>query len=136
MQWSAAPHAGFSPAGTPATWLPVHPGYRLHNVETELNDPGSRLAFYRRLLRLRRSSPALHSGSIEVLPLNDQVISYRRSHPDDEPFVIAANLSDEAAAHSLEGQVVTGTDHLREGRVFSGQLGPWEAVVVRPARDF
>ena len=133
MQWSEAPHAGFSPGGTPATWLPVHPGYPRANVETERKDPASRLALYRRLLRLRRSHPSLHSGAIEVFPLNEQVISYRRSHPAGEPFVIAVNLSDDSATHALEGEVAAGTDHLQEGRPYSGKLGPWEAVVVRPA---
>ena len=130
MQWSAAPDAGFSPPGTESTWLPVHPDYEHHNVATESGDPRSRLAVYRRLLRLRRLHPALHSGDIEVLSSTDGVIAYRRSHPQGQAFVIAANLSDKSAEHRIEGEIVAGTNHSREASVFDGHLAPWEAVVV------
>jgi len=133
MQWSAATHSGFSSPDTPSTWLPVHPDHVRHNVEMELGEPGSRLELYRRLLRLRRAQPALHGGAIEVLPSAAGVLSYRRSHPGGDSFVIVANLLETPARHDLEGKVVVGTDYQREGRTFAGELGPWEAVVLRPA---
>jgi len=130
MQWSSATHAGFSSPDTPSTWLPVHGEYAASNVETELKDPASRLGLYRRLLRLRRAYPALHSGAVEVLPSARQVLAFRRSHPGDASFVVAANLSDTPARHETEGEVMAGTDHHREGHAFGGFLGPWEAVVL------
>lgn len=133
MQWSTATHAGFSSPNTRTTWLPVHPDHISHNVETELTDPGSRLGLYRRLLRLRRDHPALHSGAVEVLPSVSQVISFKRSHPDGDAFVVAANLSDGPVNHPGDGPVVVGTDHKREGTAFDGHLGAWEAVVVKAA---
>jgi alpha-glucosidase len=135
MQWSSAPHAGFAPPATVSTWLPVHPDYKLYNVENERRDPGSRFALYRRLLRLRRTHPSLHSGAVEMLPSNDRVIAYGRSHPEGAGFVIAANLSDEPAEHGVEGEVVAATDHFREGSVFDGHLAPWEAVVIGGSSD-
>ena len=132
MQWSPGPNAGFSSPATPSTWLPVHPDHTIRNVETELNDPGSRLALYRRLLRLRKGNPALHSGAVEVLPSESQVIAFRRTHSDGEPLVIAANLSDRSMSLLLDGEVVLSTDHLGEGRPYRGELGPWEALAVRP----
>ncbi len=133
MQWSPSVNAGFSTIENQSTWLPVHPDYEMSNVETESSDPSSRLALYRRLLGLRRSHPALHSGSVEVLPSLSQVITFRRSHQGGDSFVIAANLADVAAHHPLEGSVAVGTDHGREGAAFDGRLAPWEAVVVTPA---
>ena len=133
MQWSAAAHAGFSSPATESTWLPVHPDHLHTNVETELNDPGSRLALYRRLLRLRRANPALHSGAVEVLPSVSEVVAYRRSHPEGEPFVIAANLSSRNVKYAVDGEVVVSTNHELEGRPHGGELEPWEALVVRPS---
>ena len=57
MQWSNAPNAGFSPEGS-TTWLPVHPNHAEGvNVADQLDDAGSLLRFYRRLIRVRRSQP-------------------------------------------------------------------------------
>ena len=131
MQWSAADHAGFSASDTPSTWLPVHTDHAFHNVETESTDPASRLALYRRLLQVRRANPALHSGSVEVLPSVSQVVAFRRSHPDGDAFVVVVNLSTGPLDHAADGPIVVGTNHHREGDAFDGQLGPWEAVVVK-----
>jgi alpha-glucosidase len=131
MQWSAAAHAGFSAASTASTWLPVHPDHAVRNVETESEDPGSHLALYRRLLRLRRANPALHSGSVEVLASDSRLVSFRRSHPEADTFVVAANLSDTPARHEVDGEIVAGTDHTRTATSFDGHLSPWEAVAVK-----
>jgi alpha-glucosidase len=131
MQWSAGIHAGFSASDSESTWLPVHPDHVVRNVETESTDPGSHLALYRRLLQLRRASPALHSGSVEVLSSDSRVIAFSRSYPGSESFVVAANLSDMPARHVADGEVAAGTDQGRAASVFDGHLSPWEAIVVR-----
>jgi alpha-glucosidase len=131
MQWSPATHAGFSSPDTASTWLPVHPDHTVQNVETELEDTASRLGLYRRLLQVRRANPALHSGSVEVLPSESSVVAFRRSYQGADSFVIAANLSDGATDHSIDGQVTVGTDPRKEGAAFDGQLAPWESVVVK-----
>ncbi len=67
MQWSAAADAGFSPAGV-TTWLPVNPNYAAGvNVADQEDDPESMLHYYRRLLRVRRASPALQTGAYRPL---------------------------------------------------------------------
>ena len=90
MQWTTAPNAGFSAA---KPWLPVPPSYKMHNVESESNDPNSILNFYRRLLALRHSEPALLDG--EYIALNENnpdVISYLR-RTKDEAILMAINMS-------------------------------------------
>jgi alpha-glucosidase len=67
MQWSDAANAGFT-GGTP--WLPVATSYKTHNVAAETADAHSILNFYRRLLELRTTEPALRDG--EYLALNEQ----------------------------------------------------------------
>jgi len=67
LHWSDAPNAGFSPPGV-ATWLPVDPNYADGvNVAAQQGDASSLLAFYRRLLRLRRTTPALVGGDYHAL---------------------------------------------------------------------
>jgi alpha-glucosidase len=67
MQWNDSRHAGFTAQDTPATWLPLNDDYRTHNVAGELTDPTSMLALYRRLLALRKMTPALHQGTYETI---------------------------------------------------------------------
>ncbi len=89
MQWSNAPNAGFSPAGVD-TWLPVHPNYAEGvNVADQLDDPTSMLAFYRRLLAVRRSSPALRLGEYEsVLEDGASCLAFLRRVPDQLCLVV------------------------------------------------
>lgn len=76
MQWDASPQAGFSRA---KPWLPVHPNYRQRNVAAQQQDPGSLLNFVKKLIALRRSSPALQRGDFRLLCDPAQgVLSYER----------------------------------------------------------
>jgi oligo-1,6-glucosidase/alpha-glucosidase len=85
MQWSAAPNAGFTtPDAKP--WLPVHPSYATTNVEAQQRDPDSILQCYRHLLRLRKSHPALHAGSLSILPENalpPSILGLRRVYQNE-----------------------------------------------------
>ncbi|RPI31797.1 MAG: alpha-glucosidase [Chloroflexota bacterium] len=67
MQWDSSPNAGFCPANV-EPWLPVHPNFAKGiNVASQEDDPGSLLNFYRRMLRLRRQTPALITGDYTPL---------------------------------------------------------------------
>lgn len=66
MQWDSSSHAGFCSAEV-EPWLPVGPQYEDINVRTENPDSDSLLACYKNLLRLRRDTPALHSGSMHLM---------------------------------------------------------------------
>ena len=77
MQWSGATNAGFN-AGA-KTWLPVAPDYAARNVAAQERDPQSVLTFYRTLIALRRTHPAM-AGDWEVVDGDDrQVLGYQRS---------------------------------------------------------
>jgi alpha-glucosidase len=68
MQWSNSPNGGFSPAGV-KTWLPVNPNYKDGiNVRDQVHNPNSLLNYYKHLLHVRKSSPALTEG--EYVPLH------------------------------------------------------------------
>ncbi len=90
MQWKNQPNAGFSKS---APWLPVPASYSIHNVETELKDPGSILNFYKRILTLRHTHPALLEGA--YVPLNQDdpnVLSYLRTYKG-KAVLVALNMS-------------------------------------------
>ncbi len=90
MQWDDSVNAGFSKA---KPWLPVPPTYKTHNVADELKDPNSVLSFYKTVLKLRHTNPALSDGN--YVPLNendDDVLSYLRIY-NDQAVLVALNTS-------------------------------------------
>ncbi len=80
MQWNDLENAGFcSPDAK--SWLPIPKSYKKINVEKQSKDPDSLLNCYKRFLKARNETPALNSGSIEIINLNDSsknVLSYLR----------------------------------------------------------
>jgi alpha-glucosidase len=93
MQWSNHPNAGFSPTNV-ATWLPVSPNYKDGiNVRDQQHNPSSLLNYYKHLLQVRKSSPALIAG--EYIPLNNAAKDYfafiRKS--DEQTILVILNFS-------------------------------------------
>ncbi len=131
MQWDTSATAGFAAPGADAPWLPVLEQGRL-SVEAQLGDPGSHLETYRRLLAVRRDSPALRLGDITFIDgLPDGVLGYRRSL-DGVAVSVLLNLSDSEAAIGAEGTVLAGTHADRWGVALEGAvvLRPWVAAVL------
>jgi alpha-glucosidase len=139
MQWANAPNAGFSPPGV-QTWLPVNPNYAQGiNVAEQDADPRSMLNFYRRLLAVRKRTPALLAGDYE--PVNEDAQDYlaflRRTEAQtclvvlnmsERPQTAQFDLSSDKAeclfsSHDREGGVVRVSElHLQPFEVFLGQL--------------
>jgi maltose alpha-D-glucosyltransferase/alpha-amylase len=68
MQWDASPNAGFSTAPADQLYLPIDPDPARPTVAAQRDDENSLLSLVRRLIALRRATPALGSaGSVEVL---------------------------------------------------------------------
>jgi alpha-glucosidase len=100
MQWTPGPQAGFST--NPHTWLPIAANYKTVNVETESKRPDSELNWFRTLIALRRSNPALHDGAMTMLDTsNPSVLSYVRSN-GKTAVVVAMNCTGEAQTISLD----------------------------------
>jgi len=101
MQWDASNgQAGFS--ANAHTWLPMTGNYRTVNVATESSDPGSLLNWYRRLIALRRSNPALHEGRTVMLERdNASVLSYARVAAAGSTVIVALNMSAQPQTVSL-----------------------------------
>jgi len=91
MQWSDGPNAGFS-TGIPWNAIPVT--YRTYNVADELKNPNSILNWYKGLLALRHTDPALVEGDYVALDENDpNVLAYLRKSGADAAIVVI-NMSD------------------------------------------
>jgi alpha-glucosidase len=101
---AAGPGAGFS-SGEP--WLPVGATAEQLNVASELRDPSSMLALYRKLLALRRARPSLRAGSQEFLDVPRDVLAYLRSVKGERSLVVL-NLG--ATTCSLDVASVLGRD--------------------------
>jgi alpha-glucosidase len=98
MPWTPdARGAGFT-TGTP--WLPLNADVKTRNVESEMADDDSLLNFYRLLLAVRRTHPALTLGSIALEPLQGDVLIYRREYAN-ETMRVALNFSDREAVIEL-----------------------------------
>jgi alpha-glucosidase len=99
MQWTPGKNAGFC---TVKPWLPVPPSAATHNVETEEKDPHSILSFYKHVLALRHTDPALVEGDYKALNEDDpNVLSYLR-HYKDEAVLVVLNMSSEAHEASFD----------------------------------
>ncbi|HEU0013439.1 MAG TPA: alpha-amylase family glycosyl hydrolase [Longimicrobium sp.] len=89
MHWTSAPGGGFT-TGTP--WRAPQADWATRNVAAQDGDPNSLLNLHRRLIHLRKQSPALAEG--ELLPLrasSDAVAAFLRRH-DDQTVLVIANL--------------------------------------------
>lgn len=130
MQWDSSAHAGFT-TGKP--WLEVAPDFKTRNVVAELEDPGSMLNLYRRIMVQRRESEALRFGSHLSHPSsNDEVLVYRRETVA-ETATVALNLSDHFQEIELKsGKVLISTADPERGERFrhSVSLAPREGLLI------
>ena len=120
-QWNAAPHAGFT-TGRP--WIGVNPNYTTINRTAESADPDSVFHYYRRLIALRKATPALIYG--EFIPQNapDQLYVYRRVYAG-RGYQVVLNLSDITVAYPCAGRRMIGNYAMPE----KNRLQPYEAGV-------
>ncbi|MGC9357441.1 MAG: glycoside hydrolase family 13 protein [Anaerolineae bacterium] len=95
MQWADAPHGGFCPAAS-IPWLPVNPNYQEGvNVAEQDADPNSLLNFYRRILRVRRGTPALVAGDYTDLHGEAEDYFAFLRFTDEQTVLVILNFFDE-----------------------------------------
>lgn len=132
MQWDETKNAGFT-QGTP--WLGINPNYRHINVQREKQDPHSIYQCYKKLIALRKESPALAKGDLEIIPTGqDTLFALKRSFGEEtllsfhnfsaQPAVIPADLLPET------GDVLL-SSYDRQGGFAGEKLRPYESVIIR-----
>ncbi len=147
IPWDASPTHGWdlsASGGRP--WLPWPPAAELTNVAAEVDDDSSMLSLYRRLLALRRRSPALRGGSLSLDEgtAGGQVLAYERVAGNDRRMV-AVNFGAEQERWTPPGGPAAWLVELStawrgpgeppgppSSRLYSGTLGPGEAMILSP----
>ncbi|TEB29233.1 glycoside hydrolase [Coprinellus micaceus] len=81
MQWNPNPNAGFTKA-TP--WMRVNEDYKAWNAERQAGDEESVLAFWKKVLKIRKEHPVLISGEYEeIAHEHEQIFAWiRRSNEE------------------------------------------------------
>jgi alpha-glucosidase len=139
VPWDESEDHGW-PTDTDGPWLPFPPEPRVRNYSAMRRDPDSILHLYRRLLALRRDTPALVAGqqtALEVPELADRVLAYRRTSGTSSCTVLI-NFTGEAVelgampalAISPQSTVAVSSDGEGEGTPFAGRLAADQAMVI------
>ncbi|MDX6323653.1 MAG: oligo,6-glucosidase, partial [Nocardioidaceae bacterium] len=126
MQWTAGPEAGFT-TGRP--WIEVNPNHTWLNADAQRGDPGSVCAYYRSLVALRHSEPAVVDGDFDMLLPDDPAVYAFRRRLGDRCVTVHANLSDNEVLLALPDDELVLSNLLTPPQ--PGRLRPWEACVHR-----
>ena len=130
MQWSAERNGGFSTNET--TWLPCG-DFKAVNVARQLNDPHSTLSLYRRLIHLRKQTPALVEGTYrEFKTAPEDCLVFHRETPTQH-LIIALNMSNQPRELKTPvGKILLSTTVERTGELIASplHLAPNEAVIL------
>ncbi len=137
MQWSSTANAGFSPAEV-QTWLPVNPDYAAGiNVTQQRGKPKSMLNFYKLLLSVRKSTPALIEGDYKDLSGDsDKIFAFLRS-TSAQRCLVALSYSDQPEwlninLDSPAGKLIFSSDERgKEVDLPNLELAPFEILIVR-----
>lgn len=101
MQWNSGKYGGFSET---EPWLPMSAAFREEiTVEAQEKDEDSVLAFYRKLIAMRKKYPVIAEGDICFPETGaDMVFAYRRTLGEKE-ITVFCNLSGEKQAVKAAG---------------------------------
>ena len=89
MPWTESANLGFS---TAKPWLPAAPEHVGLSAASQDGDPNSTLAFSRALIALRKATPALTVGEIEMITTPEPVLAFIR-YEGAERIACAFNMS-------------------------------------------
>lgn len=142
MQWNGERYGGFSEA---EPWLPMSAEFRKEiTVEAQEKDDDSILAFYKKLIAMRKRYPVIAEGEISFLETGaDLVMAYQRVLGKQEMLVFCNLDSKEQSIHGdkkwREYEVLMGNYTLPDGGFLSWKgmecgepyrLKPYEFVVL------
>jgi alpha-glucosidase len=130
VQWANAPNAGFCPADV-TPWLPVNPNYTAGvNVADQEADTHSMLTFYKQMLALRKTTPALIAGDYSLL-LEDHAdcLCFLRS-TDEQTCLVVLNFSENA--HTLTFDLDRAPSRLLFSTQKRADAGDLSALTIAP----
>ena len=99
MQWYDSLNAGFSKSNP---WIHVNPNYKYINVKEQLEDDDSILNFYKKMIKIKKSSECLIYGKYNLILEDDtNIFAYERIL-NDEKFLVICNLKSESSNYKYE----------------------------------
>lgn len=126
MQWTSGKNGGFSDA---KPWMRPNDSYKDINVAQQLRDPTSVLAFWQRMLKVRKAHKnVLVHGAFEIRDFDDPHLFQFTKEWGGVSALVVCNFSSEAREWSMR-ECETGKSHLVQSNVDepSDHLQPWEA---------
>jgi oligo-1,6-glucosidase len=129
VQWSAKENAGFT-TGEP--WLKLNPNYKTINVEAQLKDENSVLAFYKKLTALRHSAEysdtIVYGEFIPYMSERENLFAYYRK--GEKTLLVVGNFQNTAISVPLP----TGKILLNNYDRYGDSLEPYQFLVLEVSR--
>lgn len=130
FSWSSDPNAGFSPT---KPWMRAHDDAALCNARQQQSDKTSVLAFWKRVLQLRRQQNDLFvHGDFDVVDMeNEKIFMFTKVWGAKRAFVVL-NFTDKEQELELPEQVRSGKMEFLVSSIDGereGNLAPWEGRV-------
>ncbi len=132
MLWDQTSNAGFTTVEA-KPWLPLIEDAPEHSVAAASVQPDSILNLYRKLLILRRTTPALHAGSISDVVETNGVLSYTRTSGPTRVQALLNFTDQTRSSDALAGRLLLNS-YLDSNRTSTGGsliLRPNEAVLIQ-----
>ncbi len=126
MAWDSSEYGGFS---TAKPWIALHSRQKEINLEKDLAAGHSVFRFYRGLLQLRNTEPALTEGELEVLSHpEDDYFAYTRTLDGDKILIVCNFEKEQDISLPTAGTALLANLGRKD---VSGNYAPYECAVFR-----
>ena len=89
VQWDDSPNAGFT-TGKP--WLRINRNYKTVNAARDMADPNGVFAFWKRMISLRKTLPALIDGDFKPVMVSNNIFAFERTL-EDKRLLVMCNMT-------------------------------------------
>lgn len=135
MQWDDSLNAGFSKSNP---WIHVNPNYKYINVKEQLEDADSILNFYKKIIKVKKSSECLIYGKYNLILEDDaNIFAYERIL-NDEKFLVICNLKSKSSDYKYEkltlkyeNLILSNYNVYAHNELNNFELKPWEARLYK-----
>lgn len=135
MQWDNSEYSGFS---IDKPWIGVNPSYGEINVKTEQENENSVLNFYKKLIKIKKSSETLIYGKYKLILADDENIYAYIRELNEEKYIIICNLSNneneyiyEKEKLDFEGLILANYDVKIHSQTTKINLKSWECRLYK-----
>ncbi|MEN9572138.1 MAG: hypothetical protein RL172_3369 [Bacteroidota bacterium] len=130
FQWDATANAGFT-TGTP--WIKVNPNYTSINAAAQTNDPNSCLNYFKKMVALRKSTPALVYGKYSLLDKDNPAVYAYTRELEGKKYLVLLNFTANEAAFNTGINTTTATiliNNYTTG-ITGNTLKPYQAIILQ-----